>query len=127
MAMTAGALRFTMIALAAMPVAAAAQVITAAPAAPVEHRLTPDEITAAQADGAERNRAAELLAMSQGDPSLALPLERKKPVHGAFEVGVGSNGAREVAGEVSTSLGDSATATVGGSFTRFGRQRYRPF
>jgi hypothetical protein len=125
--MTAAPLRLTVMALAAMPVAVTAQVAAGAPPAPVEHRLTPDEIAAAQADGAERNRAADLLAMTRGDPSLALPLERKRPLHGAFEVGIGSNGAREVAGEVSTSLGDSATATVGGSYTQFGRQRYRPF
>ena len=98
-----------------------------APAAPIEHRLTPDEIAAAQADGADRNRAAELMAMSRGDPALMLPLERKRPVHGAFEIGIGTNGAREIAGELTTSLSDHATATVAGSYTRFGQERYRPF
>ena len=117
-----------------LPLSAAAQVavpaaVPPAPsAAPVEHRLTPEQIAAAQAEGAERNHAADLLAATRGDPSLALPLEEhRRQVHGAVEVGVGSNGAREVAGEVTTSVGDNASATVAGSYTQFGRQRYRPF
>lgn len=97
-------------------------------AAPVEHRLTPDQIAAAEAEGAERNRAADLLAMTRGEPSLALPLEkRKRQVHGAVEVGVGTNGAREIAGEVTTDLGNSGSATVGGAYSQFGRARVRPF
>ena len=112
---------------AAQTTAARAAPVQPAPAAPIEHRLTPDEIAAAQADGADRNRAAELMAMSRGDPALMLPLERKRPVHGAFEIGIGTNGAREIAGELTTSLGDHATATVAGSYTRFGQERYRPF
>ena len=98
-------------------------VFAAAPAlaqnVPVEHRLTPDEIAAAQADGETRNRAAELLAMSHGDPSLALPAEKPKKVHGTAEIAIGSNGYREFAGEVSTSFGDSGTATIGGQYGRF--------
>ena len=109
-----------------LPLPVAAQ--TVPPAAPVEHRLTPEQIEAAQAEGAERNHAADLMAAARSDPSLALPLEqRKRKVHGTVEVGVGSNGARELAGEVTTDLGDNATATVGGGYTQFGRQRYRPF
>ncbi len=114
----------------AAPVSVAAQTAApdAVPAVPVEHRLTPDEIAAAQADGAERNRAAELLAMTRGTADLALPLEKpKRTVHGEAGVGFGSNGAREVFGSATTDLGNGASATVAGDYTQFGRQRYRPF
>lgn len=84
--------------------------------APVEHRLTPDEIAAAQADGETRNRAAELLAMTRGDPSLALPAEKPKKWHGTAEVGIGTNGYREIAGEISTQFGQSGTATIAGAY-----------
>ncbi len=92
---------------------------------PVEHRLTPDEIAAAQADGAERNHAAELLAMTRGDPSLALPVERPKKVHGEAGFGIGTGGAREVFGAVTTDLGNGGSATVAGEYQQFGRTRYR--
>ncbi len=93
------------------------QVVAPPPA--VEHRLTPDEIAAAQADGATRNRAAELLAMTRGEPSLALPGEKAKKWHGTAEVAIGSNGYREVAAEVSTQLGESGTVTVAGQYGRY--------
>ena len=48
-----------------LPMAATAQAVVRPPA-PVEHRLTADEIAAAQADGETRNRAADLLAMNAG-------------------------------------------------------------
>jgi hypothetical protein len=112
--------------LSALP--AAAQVVTATSAAPVEHRLTPDEIAAAQAEGAERNRAAELLAISSGDPSLALPAEKKKPqVHGEAGVAFGSSGYREAFGSETTTLSDGTTVTVAGDYAQFGRTRNRPF
>lgn len=93
--------------------------------APVEHRLSADEIAAAQADGAERNRAAELLAMTRGDAGLALPGERPKKIHGEAGFGIDSNGGRAVFGEVTTAIGENATATVAGSYKQFGRTRYR--
>lgn len=97
----------------AAPAIAAAQT---APADPVEHRLSPDQIAAAQADGAEHNRAAELLALTRGEPSLALPGEKSRKWHGSAEIGIGSNGYREIGGEVSTQLGDHATATIAGQY-----------
>ena len=116
---------------AAMP--AAAQIATSpgatvgsdtAPGSPVVHRLTPDEIAAAQADGAERNRAAELLAMQRGDPGLALPGEkRKRAVHGEAGFGVGTGGAREVFGSATTDFGNGTSATVAGDYQQFGRIR----
>lgn len=128
---------FAVAAILLLPVAATAQVgspspvvtvMPPTPPAPALHRLTPDEIAAAQAEGAERNRAGELLAMQRGDPSLALPEEkRKKAIHGEAGIGFGSNGAREVFGSATTDLGDGVTATVAGDYTQFGHQRYRPF
>ena len=95
------------------------------PTAPTLHRLTPDEIAAAQADGAERNRAAELLAMEHGDPSLALPAERKKPqVHGEAGVAFGSNGYREAFGQETTTLSNGTTVSVAGDYATFGRTRH---
>ena len=97
-------------------------------AAPVVHRLTPDEIAAAQADGAERNRAAELLAMRRGDTDLALPAEKKKPqIHGEAGVAVGSNGYREAFASETTTLSDGTTVSVAGDYARFGRTRNHPF
>lgn len=115
------------------PFAAAAQtapIVTVipdpTPAGPVVHRLSPDEIAAAQADGADRNRAAELLAMSHGDPSLALPEEKRRAVHGEVGFGIGSNGARDVFGSATTDLGKGTSATIAGEYTQFGTTRYRP-
>ena len=74
-----------------LPLSATAQVVAPAPApaaAPFEHRLTAAEIAAAQADGDARNRAAELLAMTRGEPSLALPGEKAKKWHGTAEVAI---------------------------------------
>jgi hypothetical protein len=123
-----------------LPVAALAQTAPAAPppspivtvvppaAAPVEHRLTPDEIAAAQADGAERNRAAELLAMRAGNADLALPAEKRKPqVHGEAGVAFGSNGYHEAFGSETTTLSDGTTVSVAGDYAQFGRSRVRPF
>lgn len=117
-------------AIAALLFAVPATAQTAPTPAPVEHRLSAAEIAAAQADGEDRSRAAEQLAMTRGDPSLALPLGRPKTVHGEAGFGIGSNGAREVFGAVSTTVGDSAIATVAGDYTQFGspyrlRQRTR--
>lgn len=97
------------------------------PAAPVVHRLTPDEIAAAQADGAERNRAAELLALRSGDSSLALPAEKKKPqVHGEAGIAFGSNGYREAFGSETTTLSDGTTVSIAGDYAQFGRARQGP-
>ncbi len=108
---------------AAVIAAAAAAAPATAPTAPVEHRLTPDQIAAAEADGAARNRAADLLATTRGDPALALPLEKKKAWHGTAEVAIGSGGYRAVGGEVATDLGDHATATIAGQYGRFDAPR----
>jgi len=104
-----------------LPLSATAQVVapvpTPAPAAsPVEHRLTAAEIAAAQADGDARNRAAELLAMTRGEPSLALPGEKAKKWHGTAEVAIGTNGYREIGGEISTQLGETGSLTVAGQY-----------
>ena len=121
----AGAMKaLLLLALALLPAPLAAQ------SAPVEHRLSPDEIAAAQDAGAERNRAAEQLALTQGDPSLALPLERKKPqVHGEAGVAFGSNGYREMYGAEQTTLGNGTTLGIAGDYSTFntGRVRNRPF
>ena len=93
---------------------------------PVEHRLSPADAAAAVDAGAERNRAAEALALARSDPALALPSENdRKKVHGEVGVGFGSNGERELFGEVNTSLGDHAAASFAYDYTQFGRQRYR--
>lgn len=94
-------------------------------AAPVVHRLSPDAAAAAIAAGAEANRAADALAAARGDPALALPLERDKRLHGEAGIAFGSNGGREVFGEVETGSGDHATARLGYDGTLFGRSRYR--
>ncbi len=106
-----------------LPLSATAQVVapvaTSAPAptaAPVEHRLTAAEIAAAQADGDARNRAAELLAMTRGEPSLALPGEKAKKWHGTAEVAIGTNGYREIGGEISAQLGETGSLTVAGQY-----------
>ena len=97
------------------------------PAAPALHRLTPDEIEAAQADGAERNRAAELLAMSAGAAGLDLPAEKRKPqVHGEAGVAFGSGGYRAAFGSETTTLGDGTTVSVAGDYQHFGFDRPRP-
>lgn len=127
---------FLIAAVVLLPVAAAAQtaapmpsspIVTvppSLPAAPALHRLTPDEIAAAQAEGAERNRAAELLAMSSGDPSLALPAEKKKPqVHGEAGVAFGSHGYHEAFASETTTLSDGTTVSVAGDYAQFGRVR----
>ncbi|MBV8972165.1 MAG: hypothetical protein JO290_07725 [Sphingomonadaceae bacterium] len=113
----------------AVPLPLAAQ--TAPPAAPVEHRLTPDEIAAAEEAGAERSRAAEALALSRGEPSLALPAEKRKPqVHGEAGVAFGSNGYREVYGAEQTTLSNGSTIGIAGDYATLngpGRLRIRPF
>ncbi len=115
----------------ALPAPLAAQVVAAPPSAPVEHRLTPEEISAAEAEGEQRNRAADLLAMSHGDPSLALPAEKRKPqVHGEAGVAFGSNGYRELYGAESTTLSNGTTLGIAGDYSTFnspGRLRNRPF
>ena len=110
-----------------LPLAASAQVVAPIPtptpaptSSPVEHRLTADEIAAAQADGDARNRAAELLAMTRGEPSLALPGEKPKKWHGTAEVAIGTNGYREVGGEISTQLGETGSLTVAGQYGTVG-------
>jgi hypothetical protein len=107
--------------LATLPVAALAD--------PVEHRLSPADAAAAVEAGAERNRAADALALARTDPALALPGEdvstRDKKVHGEVGVGFGSNGARELFGSVNTSLGGDSTASFAYDYTQFGRQRVR--
>lgn len=101
----------------------------AALADPVEHRLSPADAAAAVEAGAERNRAADALALARTDPALALPGEYgatdKKKVHGEVGVGFGSNGERELFGAVNTSLGGNSTAAFSYDYTQFGRQRYR--
>ena len=104
-----------------LPLSATAQVVAPVPApapavSPVEHRLTADEIAAAQADGDARNRAAELLAMTRGEPSLALPGQKAKKWHGTAEVAIGTNGYREIGGEISTQLGETGSLTVAGQY-----------
>ena len=64
--------------------------------------------------------------MSRGDPSLALPAEKKKAVHGEVGFGIGSNGARDVFGSATTDV-SGASVTVAGDYQQFGRTRYRPF
>ncbi len=120
---------FVLAAVMLLPLAATAQAVAPAPtAAPVEHRLTPDEIAAAQADGATRNRAAELLAMTRGEPSLALPGEKTRKWHGTAEIAVGTNGYREIGGEVSTQFGETGSLTIAGQYGQYNapyRQRAR--
>ena len=110
-----------------LPLAATAQIVAPVPtpapvptASPVEHRLTADEIAAAQADGDARNRAAELLAMTRGEPSLALPGEKAKKWHGTAEVAIGTNGYREIGGEISTQLGETGSLTIAGQYGTVG-------
>ena len=99
---------------------------TVALADPVEHRLSPADAAAAVDAGAERNRAADALALARSDPALALPGENdRKKVHGEVGVGFGSNGARELFGEVNTALRDHAAASFAYDYTQFGRSRYR--
>ncbi len=102
---------------------------TAALADPVEHRLSPAAADAAIEAGAERNRAADALALARTDPALALPGEDgatdRKKVHGEVGVGLGSNGEREVFGAVNTSLGNDMTAAFSYDYGQFGRQRVR--
>lgn len=101
-------------------------VSAAAHADPVEHRLSPEAVAAAIDAGAERNRAAEALALTRTDPVLALPGENvRRKVHGEVGVGFGSNGERELFGAVDTSLGHDATASFAYDYTQFGRQRFR--
>lgn len=96
---------------------------------PVEHRLSPADAAAAVEAGAERNRAADALALARTDPALALPGENgtteKKKVHGEVGVGFGSNGQRELFGAVNTSIGGNGTAAFSYDYTQFGRQRPR--
>lgn len=107
--------------MAALPAAALAD--------PVEHRLSPEAVDAAIAAGAERNRAADALALARTDPAFALPGEsvtgRDRKVHGEVGVGLGSNGEREVFGAVNTSLGNDMTAAFSYDYGQFGRQRVR--
>ncbi len=115
----------------AAPLAAQTAPAPAPAAAPALHRLSPDEIAAAENAGAERNRAAEALALTQGDPSLMLPLEKKKPqVHGEAGVAFGSNGYREVFGAEQTTLSNGTTLGIAGDYATLngpGRLRNRPF
>lgn len=94
----------------------------AAATPPVEHRLTPDAAAAAVADGAERNRAADALALSRGDPGLALPGETDRKIHGEVGVGIGTGGARDAYGIATAPIGDSATATFGYGYSTFDRR-----
>ena len=88
-------------------------------AAPVEHRLTPDQIAAAQADGAERNRAADLLAMTRGDPrSRCRSRSATKQVHGEAEVGIGSHGCARIRRRMTTAARRQGSATVAGSYSQ---------
>ncbi len=104
----------------AAPAAPAPPVEAVTLPAPVEHRLTPDEIAAAQADGAERNRAADLLAATQGDAALALPGEKRKPqIHGEAGVALGSNGYRDVFASETTTLADGTTVSVAGDYSQY--------
>lgn len=101
---------------------------TAVLADPVEHRLSPADAADAVAAGAERNRAADALALARTDPALALPGEatpRDRKIHGEVGVGFGSNGAREVFGTATTSLGGDSTASFAYDYAQFGRARYR--
>ncbi len=110
----------------ALPAPLAAQTV----AAPVEHRLSPDEIAAAQAEGETRNRAAEQLALTRDDPSLALPLEKRKgAVHGEAGVAFGSNGYREAFGSETTTLANGTTLGIAGDYSTFNARglRYRPY
>jgi hypothetical protein len=119
---------FALAAVMLLPLAATAQAVAPPPVAPVEHRLTPDEIAAAQADGDRRNRAAELLAMTRGEPSLALPGEKTRKWHGTAEIAIGTNGYREIGGEVSTQLGETGSLTIAGQYGAYNnpyRQRAR--
>ncbi len=102
------------------PVSPPTTVDTVMLTAPVEHRLMPDEIAAAQADGAERNRAADLLAATRGDAALALPGEKRKPqVHGEAGVAFGSNGYRDVFASETTTLADGTTVSVAGDYSQY--------
>ena len=54
--------------------------------------------------------------MTRGEPSLALPGEKAKKWHGTAEVAIGTNGYREIGGEISTQLGETGSLTVAGQY-----------
>ena len=96
---------------------AAIVVLFAAPVAadPVVHRLSPDAAAAAVAGGAERNRAAEALALDRDSLDGDAPARR---VHGEVGFGLGTGGGREAFGTVVAPLGETGTAAFSYDYAR---------
>ena len=94
------------------PAALAAAVVDDVPTgAATVHRLSPDAIEAALADGAARNRAAEALA--------ALPsIDTDRKIHGEVGVGMGSNGGREAFGTAAVPVGENGSAVMSYDYSR---------
>ena len=88
-------------------------------AAPEVHRLSPDAIEAAVSAGAERNRAAEALAIDDAQDAAS---DRRK-VHGEVGFGVGTGGGREAFGTAVVPLGDTGVAAFSYDYSHFGDQR----
>ena len=85
-------------------------------AAPEVHRLSPDAVEAAVSAGAERNRAAEALALDDAQDAAS---DRRK-IHGEVGVGVGTGGGREAFGTAVVPLGQTGVAAFSYDYSRWG-------